>query len=196
MASAPSARSFLDRLLSRPGRLTRLEDAGPSQPVVMGLDERMALRRTMMCEVVAASLEEGGLPAGSYRFRVVAADRRAHSYAVMVDLPAEFMDSGRGDPSALALRASALFVAARARFRLHVVGVYWRVHDQLGLPREPALQSSRQESPAQTDSVSSASMVFEPAAPDEILAFEQALRGRIPAQVGARIYHSDLASLR
>jgi hypothetical protein len=196
MATAPPARSFLDRLLSRPGRLGQRDDVGPSQPVVMGLDERMMLRRTMMCEVVAASLEEGGLPAGSYRFRVVAADRRAHSYAVMVDLPAEFMDGGRGEPRALELRAHALCLAARTRFRLHVVGVYWRVQDKPGLTRAPAGPMVQPDLQTGSDPETSASMVFEPAAPDEILAFEQALRGRNPAQVGARIYHSDLASLR
>lgn len=193
MSNHVSGLSFLERLLPRSAQASRQDDGRPSQPVVMGLEERMALRRDMMCEVVVASLEEGGMPAGAFRFRVVAADRRAHSYAVMVDLPLEFMDSAQGSQRSLALRAHAMVAAARARFRLHVVGVYWRVLEHAQASGHPVARS-HPERPRPFDSLP-ASTLFEPVASNEIHELEQALRAAAPTSVGARVYHSDVAPL-
>ena len=85
--------SFLDRILSRPAvgdkpiKSGRRVPGDETRPVQMSLEERMQLRREMMFEAVQATLLDAGLPNSSVKFKVVAADKRGHSYAVMVDLP-------------------------------------------------------------------------------------------------------------
>ena len=187
--------SFLDRILSRPAvgdkpvKSGRRVPGDETRPVQMSLEERMQLRREMMFEAVQATLLDAGLPNSSVKFKVVAADKRGHSYAVMVDLPVEFMESPHGRQRALSDLALVISDVAKTRFGLMVVGVYWRVNEELALPSE--VRAAREA----LDLVDAMREEHAYASPEEIAAFEAALRAGGAGQVGARIYNSDLAPL-
>lgn len=67
----------------------------------MDLDERMAFRREMLFDSLKTTLGNHGISTVSYRLKVVKADKRGHSFLVMVDLPLELMDSEHGSQRAL-----------------------------------------------------------------------------------------------
>ena len=93
--------SFFQNLFSS-SHGTREAGQGPeTAPVKMNLDERMAFRREMLFDSVKTTMQSHGILSGSYRFKVVRADKRGHSFVVMVDLSTDFMDSEQGRPRPL-----------------------------------------------------------------------------------------------
>ena len=171
--------------------------SGPETgPVKMNLDERMAFRREMLFDSVKATMESRGILSASYRFKVVRADKRAHSFVVMVDLSTDFMESEQGRQKSLAALGALIRKNALARYGLGVPAVYWRVNEEL-----KGLDPLRAEATATSDNISAEAMRasnlrrYERATAQELAAFESAWKNSSEMTIGDRTYSSDLAPL-
>ena len=163
----------------------------------MNLDERMAFRREMLFDSVKTTMQSHGILSGSYRFKVVRADKRGHSFVVMVDLSTDFMDSEQGRPRPLLALGASMTKNALARYGVGVAAVYWRVNPELkGFDAErgdPAAVSDDTSSP---EAQRSANMrKYERATAEELAAFESAWQKGSELTIGDRTYSSDLAPL-
>lgn len=162
----------------------------------MNLDERMAFRREMLFDSVKATMESRGILSGSYRFKVVRADRRGHSFVVMVDLSTDFIESEQGQQKSLAALGAIIGKNALARYGLGVPAVYWRVNEEL-----KGFDPQRTESAARPDNTSpeatraSNLRRYERATAQELAAFEAAWQNSGEMTIGDRTYSSDLAPL-
>lgn len=170
--------------------------SGPETgPVKMNLDERMAFRREMLFDSVKATMESRGILSASYRFKVVRADKRGHSFVVMVDLSTDFMESEQGQQKNLAVLGAIIGKNALARYGLAVPAVYWRVNEEL-----KGFDPQRAEAAA-PDAISPEAMRasnlrrYERATAQELAAFESAWQNSSEMTIGDRTYSSDLAPL-
>ena len=171
---------------------------GPeTAPVKMNLDERMAFRREMLFDSIKITMQSHGILSGSYRFKVVRADKRGHSYVVMVDLSTDFMDSEQGRPRLLQALGVSMKKNALARYGLGVAAVYWRVDPELkGFEAERGEPSAVIEDRSSPEAQRSANMrKYEQATTDELAAFELAWQKGSELKIGDRTYSSDLAPL-
>ncbi|WP_341911591.1 hypothetical protein [Polaromonas sp. YR568] len=171
--------------------------SGPETgPVKMNLDERMAFRREMLFDSVKATMESRGILSASYRFKVVRADKRGHSFVVMVDLSTDFMESEQGQQKSLAALGAIIGKNALARYGLGVPAVYWRVNEEL-----KGFDPQRAEAKANPDNISAEAMRasnlrrYERATAQELAAFESAWQNSSEMTIGDRTYSSDLAPL-
>lgn len=171
--------------------------SGPATgPVKMNLDERMAFRREMLFDSVKATMESRGILSASYRFKVVRADKRAHSFVMMVDLSTDFMENEQGQQKSLAALGALIRKNALARYGLGVPAVYWRVNEELR-----SLDPQRAEAIATSDNISAEAMRasnlrrYERATAQELAAFEAAWQDSGEMTIGDRTYSSDLAPL-
>ena len=171
--------------------------SGPETgPVKMNLDERMAFRREMLFDSVKATMESRGILSASYRFKVVRADKRGHSFVVMVDLSTDFMESEQGQQKNLAVLGAIIGKNALARYGLAVPAVYWRVNEEL-----KGFDPQRAEAAAAPDAISPEAMRasnlrrYERATAQELAAFESAWQNSSEMTIGDRTYSSDLAPL-
>ena len=171
--------------------------SGPETgPVKMNLDERMAFRREMLFDSVKATMESRGILSASYRFKVVRADKRAHSFVMMVDLSTDFMENEQGQQKSLAALGALIRKNALARYGLGVPAVYWRVNEEL-----KGLHPQRAEAIATSDNISAEAMRasnlrrYERATAQELAAFESAWQNSSEMTIGDRTYSSDLAPL-
>lgn len=172
--------------------------AGETGPVKMSLEERMAFRREMLFDSVKATMESRGILSGSYKFKVVRADKRGHSFVVMVDLSTDFMDSEQGRQRALAQLGAVIGKNALARYGLGVAAVYWRVNEELrGFDPERPEAVAGTDSSALSPEAKRASNVrrYERATAQELAAFESAWQNSSEMTIGDRTYSSDLAPL-
>jgi len=183
------------------------ERAGPeTAPVKMNLEERMAFRRELLYEAIKITVEGAGIPAGTYKFRVVRNDKRGHQYSVMMDLGAAYLHNAQGQTERLASVGAALTHNAMTRYGLGVAGVYWRVLEEgaqgrqnaqppaRGAPAsEPASLAPNSE-PSQQPELTGRER-YERATAEELAAFEAAWQRGQDLQVGDRVYSSDLAPL-
>ena len=189
--------SFFQNLFSS-SHGSREGSPGPeTAPVKMNLDERMAFRREMLFDSVKTTMQSHGILSGSYRFKVVRADKRGHSFVVMVDLSTDFMDSEQGRPRPLLALGASMTKNALARYGVGVAAVYWRVNPELkGFDAErgdPAAVSDDTSSP---EAQRSANMrKYERATAEELAAFESAWQKGSELTIGDRTYSSDLAPL-
>ena len=171
--------------------------SGPETgPVKMNLDERMAFRREMLFDSVKATMESRGILSASYRFKVVRADKRAHSFVMMVDLSTDFMENEQGQQKSLAALGALIRKNALARYGLGVPAVYWRVNEEL-----KGLDPQHAEATATSDNISDEAMRasnlrrYERATAQELAAFESAWQNSSELTIGDRTYSSDLAPL-
>ncbi len=165
-------------------------------PVKMDLDERMAFRREMLFDSLRTTLEKRGIPSPSYRFKVVKADRRGHSFLVMVDLPLELMDSEQGSQRALMGIASQIAKDALGRYGLGVAAVYWRVNEELKMVGSTPASVPLTTAEGTADQVRRSNLhKYERATEQELAAFEAAWKKGSELQIGDRTYASDLAPL-
>jgi hypothetical protein len=181
-------------ILKRIGLSAKVKDeatSGPeTKPVRMSLEERMALRREMAFQVVRDVLGEWGLPETSYRFKVVPMDPRGHTYAAMIDLPIQFTSEINVGHKELKRLGVVIDGAARTRFKVRVLGVYWRISDSLTVDLSDQA-GTRQKLPGlrtvagQEESVEHA----------RIAAIEQSLAYGTTPQVNGRLYDTDHAPL-
>jgi hypothetical protein len=172
--------------------------AGETGPVKMSLDERMAFRREMIFDSVKATMESRGILSGSYKFKVVRADKRGHSFVVMVDLSTDFMESEQGRQRALAQLGTIIGKNALSRYGLGVAAVYWRVNEELkGFDPQRAQPAVEPDSESLSPEAKRASNVrrYERATAQELAAFESAWQNSSEMTIGDRTYSSDLAPL-
>ncbi|WP_372826673.1 hypothetical protein [Polaromonas sp.] len=191
--------SFFQNLFSSSPGGAKGSSAGPeTAPVKMNLDERMAFRREMLFDSVKNTMESRGILSASYRFKVVRADKRGHSFAVMVDLSTDFMDGEQGQQRALMALGEAIKKNALSRYGLGVPAVYWRVNEEIrgfdAQRGEPAEKSDESES--SPDALRSSNVRrYERATAQELAAFESAWQKSSELSIGDRTYASDLAPL-
>ena len=171
---------------------------GPeTAPVKMNLDERMAFRREMLFDSVKTTMESHGMLSGSYRFKVVRADKRGHSYVVMVDLSTDFMDGEQGRPRALLALGASMAKNALGRYGVGVAAVYWRVDLELkGFDRERVELASHANNATTPEAQRSANVrKYERATEPELAEFASAWKKGSEMTIGDRTYSSDLAPL-
>ncbi len=162
----------------------------------MDLDERMAFRREMMFDSLTSTLESRGIQSGSYRFKVVRADKRGHSFVVMVDLPLDLMDSDQGSQRALMALAVEIGKNALARYGLGVAAVYWRVNEELQGVGHQHIASGAVGREISAESARASNVrKYERATEQELAAFESAWKKGSELLIGDRSYSSDLAPL-
>lgn len=171
--------------------------SGPETgPVKMNLDERMAFRREMLFDSVKATMESRGILSASYRFKVVRADKRGHSFVVMVDLSTDFMESEQGQQKSLAALGALIGKNALARYGLGVPAVYWRVNEELkGFDPQRAEAVARPDNTSPEATRASNLRRYERATAQELAAFESAWQNSSEMTIGDRTYSSDLAPL-
>jgi hypothetical protein len=142
-------------------------------------------------------MESHGMLSGSYRFKVVRADKRGHSFVIMVDLSNDFIDLEQGRPRPLQALGRAIAKNALGRYGAGVAAVYWRVNPELAgfdpervEPLSPAVDAST------PDARRSANVrKYERATAEELAAFESAWGKSSELTIGNRTYSSNLAPL-
>ena len=188
--------SFFQSLFSQSQGSTRESAGGPETgPVKMSLDERMAFRREMLFDSVKSTLESRGIASGNYKFKVVRADKRGHSFVVMVDLSLEFMDSESGRQRSLMALGDAIRKDALTRYGIGVPSVYWRVNEEIRGFDPQLVQPPPPSSLSAEDRRSSNVRRYERATAEELAAFESAWQKSSEMAIGDRTYSSDLAPL-
>ncbi len=188
--------SFFQSLFSSSQSGARESVGGPETgPVKMNLDERMAFRREMLFDSVKSTMESRGILSASYRFKVVRADKRGHSFVVMVDLSTDFMDGERGQQRPLMALGDAIRKNALSRYGIGVPAVYWRVNEEIkGF--DPQRGDDSNPGTATPEAVRSSNMRrYERATAQELAAFEAAWQKSSELSIGDRTYSSDLAPL-
>ncbi len=88
-----------------------------------------AARREMVYSSVRESMVRSGILSSGYKFKVLALDKRATQFIVMVDLADQFAAS----PDKLAQIEALIAYSAKSRFELMVKSVYWRLNSQLSV---------------------------------------------------------------
>lgn len=188
--------SFFQSLFSSSQSGARESVGGPETgPVKMNLDERMAFRREMLFDSVKSTMESRGILSASYRFKVVRADKRGHSFVVMVDLSTDFMDGEQGQQRPLMALGDAIRKNALSRYGIGVPAVYWRVNEEI-----KGFDSQRGEDTnpgaVTPEAIRSSNMrKYERATAQELAAFESAWQKSSELSIGDRTYSSDLAPL-
>ena len=89
--------------------------------------ERSA-RREMVYSSVRESMVRSGILSAGYKFKVLALDKRATQFIVMVDLAEQYNESH----DKLGQIEALIAYTAKSRFELLVTSVYWRLNSQLG----------------------------------------------------------------
>ncbi|MDO9357970.1 MAG: hypothetical protein Q7T70_03120 [Polaromonas sp.] len=188
--------SFFQSLFSASQTSTRESAGGPETgPVKMTLDERMAFRREMLFDSVKNTLENRGIASGNYKFKVVRADKRGHSFVVMVDLSLEFMDSEAGRQRSLMALGDAIRKDALTRYGIGVPSVYWRVNEEIRGFDPQLVQPPPPQNLSPEAQRSSNMRRYERATAEELAAFESAWQKSSEMSIGDRTYSSDLAPL-
>lgn len=165
-------------------------------PVKMNLDERMAFRREMLFDSVESTMESRGILSASYRFKVVRADRRGHSFVVMVDLSTDFMDGDQGHQRPLMALGEAIRTNTLNRYGLGVAAVYWRVNEEIkGFDPQPGGDAGPHGDTSPEAARSANVNKYERATAQELAAFESAWQKSSELSIGDRTYSSDLAPL-
>nr|MDP2190789.1 hypothetical protein [Rhodoferax sp.] len=188
--------SFFQSLFSSSQGGARESVGGPETgPVKMNLDERMAFRREMLFDSVKSTMESRGVLSASYRFKVVRADKRGHSFVVMVDLSTDFMDGEQGQQRPLMALGDAIRKNALSRYGIGVPAVYWRVNEEIkGF--DPQRGEDTNPGAATPEAIRSSNMrKYERATAQELAAFESAWKKSSELSIGDRTYSSDLAPL-
>ncbi|TFY96585.1 hypothetical protein [Ramlibacter humi] len=118
---------MLKRLLSP----SRLPEKGADPKSVdfpaMELEDRKALRRALLFEAVKSAVEERGITRGRYRARLVALDKRGHSYLVLIELSKVYLTAALAKHMRLTYIGRAIINEAADCFGLLVREVYWRI---------------------------------------------------------------------
>lgn len=217
--------SWLTKWFGRDAQPARPDAPQAAGQVRMTLNERMAFRREMVFESVRDALLHHGVLTTGYRLHVARMDARGHCYSAMIDLilpvSGRVIDS-RGELHAMEARIAQ---AAMSRYRIKVANVYWRFDDPadtrnaslgepghtsgptrvasdaaLDTPRSPLFRrrvTDKLEDFPDTE-VEDRSLPEEGVTPDELMAFEKALKQGKPSQtvrVGARTYETDFVPL-
>ncbi len=107
------------------------QSPSPSVPAADGTAPRpgeRSARREMVYSSVRESMVRSGILSAGYKFKVLALDKRATQFIVMVDLAEQFAAT----PDKLAQIEALMVYSAKARFDILVTAVYWRLNGRLG----------------------------------------------------------------
>ena len=99
--------------------------------------ERSA-RREMVYSSVRESMVRSGILSAGYKFKVLALDKRATQFIVMIDLAEQFSVG----PEKLSQIEALIAYSAKTRFEILVTSVYWRLNGQLGASSAKAKPAS------------------------------------------------------
>lgn len=183
---------LLQNLFSHSSHAAESAQGPETGPMKMNLEERMAFRRELLFDAVKSTMERWGIDAGSYHFKLTRADKRGHSFILMMELSAAFMDSEQGRHKSLMALAEAIKKNALNRYGLGVAGVYWRINEEIKEIDTDAVLTPEQLAVARR----AANLhKFERASAEELSAFESAWQNSSEMTIGDRTYASDLAPL-
>ncbi len=140
--------------------------------------------RAHLYAVVRECMTRAGVLSASYKFKVLALDRRGTRFLVMVDVARE----AGGDSARLSEIEALMAQTCKARHGIHVEAVYWRMHDHVavGVPQRSVVSNklapsfasapqARAERPSQSQ--------HDRVADEEVIAFKRALAGGVSARV-------------
>lgn len=128
--------------------------------------ERSA-RREMVYSAVRESMVRSGILSAGYKFKVLALDKRATQFIVMVDLAQQYCAS----PDKLTQIEALIAYSAKTRFEIVITSVYWRLNAQLGVASTKAPSAVTAPQPA----VVPVPLGMDPVDEAEIAAFKKAL---------------------
>lgn len=161
--------------------------------------ERSA-RREMVYSAVRESMVRSGILSAGYKFKVLALDKRATQFIVMVDLAQQHCAS----PDKLTQIESLIAYSAKTRFDILVTSVYWRLNAQLGAPSakakiQPQRVAASAHAPVPQMAVPPVPLGMDPVDETEIEAFKKALLEAalhpVPALEGASAVSRSAAGL-
>ena len=98
-------------------------DTSPPRP-----GERSA-RREMVYSSVRESMVRSGILSAGYKFKVLALDKRATQFIVMIDLAEQYISA----PDKLTQIEALIAYSAKTRCEILITAVYWRLNGQLGV---------------------------------------------------------------
>ena len=134
--------------------------------------ERSA-RREMVYSAVRESMVRSGILSAGYKFKVLALDKRATQFIVMVDLAQQYCAS----PDKLTQIEALIAYSAKTRFEIVVTSVYWRLNAQLGAAtsKAPSAVATAGAAAAPQAAVVPVPLGMDPVDEAEIAAFKKAL---------------------
>ncbi|GAB2809672.1 hypothetical protein GCM10027276_08020 [Comamonas piscis] len=155
--------------------------------------ERSA-RREMVYSAVCESMVRSGILSAGYKFKVLALDKRATQFIVMVDLAQQHCAS----PDKLTQIESLIAYSAKTRFEIVITSVYWRLNAQLGAASSKAPSIGTAGTAAPQATVLPVPLGMDPVDEAEIAAFKKALleaaMNPVPALDGATASHRSATS--
>ena len=150
-------------------------DTSPPRP-----GERSA-RREMVYSSVRESMVRSGILSAGYKFKVLALDKRATQFIVMIDLAEQYISA----PDKLTQIEALIAYSAKTRFEILITSVYWRLNGQLGVASAKATTGAAAALRASMPAAASAPLVaakaqapasgIDPVEEAEIEAFKRAL---------------------
>ena len=158
-----------------------------------------AARRELLYTVVREAMVRAGVLSASYKFKVLSLDTDGRQFLIMIDL----VRGAGGDANRLAEIEALIAQSAKARHKLVVTAVYWRLNEQSGVGRPGSSASVRTDSqpmpldsqPATLDSApaplvaTARGPAYEPIHAGEVEAFKKALvagtTGPVPLSASA-----------
>ncbi len=125
--------------------------------------------REQLCEAIREAMTRAGILSASYKFKVLAIDRRGSSFLVMIDLT-----SVAGDTVPQPGEMEALIVqSARIRYDIMVCAVYWRLNEVAAVSR--SVPYAAVAACVSVPSARRGAASYEPIQADEVAAFQRAL---------------------
>lgn len=118
---------MLKRLLGASKHSTKDDSKQDANSSSMQLEDRKALRRALLFEAVKSAVEDRGIARGRYRARLVALDKRGHSYLVLIELSKAYLTAALARHMRLTYIGRAIINEAAECFGLLVREVYWRI---------------------------------------------------------------------
>lgn len=158
-------------------------------------------RREQLYVAVREAMTRSGVLASTYKFKVLSLEQQGNQFLVMADVAQAL---GR-QPDKLADIEGMITQTAKARFRIQVTAVYWRIEaGAIAGPARPAatdageLRAAVASEALQPPPLKSA-LRYEPIQDDEVAAFKQALvaasaANPVPVEAGAKSRRSGLHS--
>ena len=171
---------------SQPAGATATGAAAQAAAAESAKGERTQRREHLYLAVRDAMVRSGVLSSG-YKFKVLSLDPDGRQFLVMIDIAPSY----GADTARQAEMEALLTQTARTRFHVEVAAVYWRVSPALGGAENPVVAVApvvvaakpaatpvqpRVATPPVVAPAPQAKSDFEPIAPDEVEAFQQALQ--------------------
>lgn len=183
---------IFQNLFSHSSQAAESSQGPETGPMKMNLEERMAFRREMLFDAVKSTMESWGIGGERYHFKLTRADKRGHSFILMMELSTAFVDSEQGQHKALMALAEAIKKNALNRYGLGVAAVYWRINEEIReIDADVALTPEMLAAARRAANVRK----YERATTQELSAFESAWQNSSEMTIGDRTYASDLSPL-